>query len=144
MNMDQNRVESNMKLHSHACSHITSHASMTTCMDAWGGWRLQGRWEGLTAPAEQPAALCTWISSLRKSAQERGSYYQSQDNPWGDMLICFSQSMTCFFLTNAPPYMEMMFRQGVVKRGLDLFLEHWVRGYTDLNCKVYYANEILI
>lgn len=98
-----NRFESNWSIiwcvcvqHMHAHNVIISHAGRALCIHVWGGggcsMQAAGRWEELTAPAEQPAAPCVWISSFRKSAQENRFALSEPGQPWGDKLICFTES----------------------------------------------------
>lgn len=85
-------------------THIIYPSSMTPCIHVWG--EAAGWWEGLTAPAELPAALCTWISLPRKSAQESRLALSQSGQPLRWQVDLFHTiQMTCFFLfplTNAP------------------------------------------
>lgn len=85
----------------HACTHNHHQCrNGCTCMHAcmWGGQRLQGRWEGLTAPAEQPTALCRRMSLLRKSAQENQfALLESGRPPRWQVDLFHTILMACFF-----------------------------------------------
>lgn len=96
-----------------------------------------GWWDGLTAPAEQPAVFCRWISLLHKSAQENQFVLQRQGKPRGDK-VCFTQSKWPGF-----PYRSSdtgwVSDEDMVQKiyMLSIFqLAHWVWGYlrSELDC----------
>lgn len=127
-------VKSGAYMHAHA---IIDNACMTIRASMWGGRRrggpaAAGWWEGLTAPAEQPAALCRWISLPRKSAQEnRFALLESGQTP----------EVTSWFVSHNPNDLVFLIaRQALVefltkrwgrtfKMLLSSKLAHWVGGY---------------
>lgn len=84
--MDQNRIESNrvehacMHTHHLPCKHDYVHVGV---QDGEKGWQ------------HQQSSLQRFVHELARLAslhRRTGSHYQSQGNPRGDKLICFTQS----------------------------------------------------
>lgn len=123
---------------------------MTTCIHVWG--RLQDGekgWQHRQNTLQRSAHELACLASLHRRP---GSHYHSQDNPWGDKLICFTQSKWPVFSyshwqMHPPPFIPQavvwVFHKKMMKRR-DLVVFNFTTGSlgkrSHLKCIVRYAH----